>query len=91
MIESIQVNFISLIKLCCTRTDPAAGTKSIGLPANAQLSLFLQSHLDSLIETRQLSSVYRDLVPSRQINVTLDFSTVYQDWQKLRHRDADGT
>ena len=39
--------------------------------------------------TRQLSSTYRDLVPSIQIIVTRDFSTVSQDWQKPRYRDAD--
>jgi hypothetical protein len=43
-----------------TVTNPAAETKSIGLLANAQLSWFLQSHLDSFILTRQLASVYRD-------------------------------
>jgi hypothetical protein len=78
-----------LIKHCCTRTDPAAETKSIGLPANALVSWFLLSHLDSVIVTRQFSSTYRDLVPSRQIIVTRDFSTVYQDLQKPRHRDSD--
>ena len=41
-----------LIKSCCTRTHPAAETESIGLPADAQLSWFLQSHLDSFTVTR---------------------------------------
>jgi hypothetical protein len=41
------LNFSQLIKSCCTRTDPAAETESIGLPAYAQLSWFLQSHLGS--------------------------------------------
>src|SRR5450759_2740256 len=71
-------------------TNPAAVTMSIGLLADALLSWFLLTHLDSLIMTRQLSSTYRDLVPSRQIIVTRDFSTVYRDLQKPRHRDADG-
>jgi len=31
----MRVNIKSLIKVCCTRTDPAAETKSIGLPADA--------------------------------------------------------
>jgi hypothetical protein len=39
--------------------------------------------------TRKLSSVYRDLVPSRQIFVTQDFSSTYRDWQKTRHLDTD--
>ena len=82
--------FNPLIKSGGTRTVPTAETTSIGLAANAQVSWFLQTHLDNFIVTRQLSSTYRDLVPSRQIIVTRDFSTVYQDWQKPRHRDADG-
>jgi len=79
-----------LIKSCGTWTVSAAETKSMGLAAYAQVSWFLQTHLDSFIVTRQFSSTYRDLVPSRQIIVTRDFSTVYQDLQKPRHRDADG-
>ena len=66
------------------------GTESIGLAADARVSWFLQTHLDSFIVTRQLSSTYRDLVPSRLIIMTRDFSTVYRDLQKPRHRDADG-
>jgi len=30
----MRVNSFQLIKSCCTRTDPAAETKSIGLPAD---------------------------------------------------------
>jgi hypothetical protein len=62
----------------------------MGLAADARVSWFLQTHLDSFIMTRQVSSTYRDLVPSKQIVVTSDFSTIYQDLQKPRHRDADG-
>jgi hypothetical protein len=82
--------FHPLIKSCATRTGPATETKSIGLPADARVSWFLLFHLDSFIVTRQLLSTYRDLVSFRQIIVTRDFSTVYQDWQKPRHRDSDG-
>ena len=71
-------------------TNPAAVTMSIGLLADALLSWFLLTHLDSFIVTRQLSSTYRDLVPSRQIIVTRDFSHIYQDWQKTWHLDTDG-
>jgi len=48
------------IKFCYSRTDPAAETESIGLPADAQLYLFLHRHLDNFIVTRKLSSIYRD-------------------------------
>ena len=44
-------NLSQLIKSCCTLTDPAAETESIGLPAYTQLSWFLQSHLDSFTVT----------------------------------------
>jgi len=60
--------FNLLIKSCCTRTDPAAKTESIGLQADARVSWFLLFHLDGFIVTRQLSSTYRDLVPSRQLH-----------------------
>ena len=45
-----------------TMTNPAAGTKSIGLPADALLSWFLHRHLDSFIVTGQLAAIYRDSV-----------------------------
>ena len=41
-------------------TTPATETKSIGLLADAQLSWFLQRHLDSFIMTGHLLPVYRD-------------------------------
>jgi len=82
--------FNQLIESCGTRTVPAAETKSIGLAAYAQVSWFLLSHLDSFIMTRQLSSIYQDLLLSRQIIMTRDFSTIYRDLQKPRHRDTDG-
>jgi hypothetical protein len=34
--KSMRANSFQLIKFCCTRTDPAAKTKSIGLQADAQ-------------------------------------------------------
>jgi hypothetical protein len=33
----MRVNSFRLIKFCCTRTDPAAETKSIGLQADARV------------------------------------------------------
>ncbi len=62
------VNLNQLNKLFGTVTTPAAGTKSIGLPANAQLSWFLHRHLDHFIVTQQFSPTYRDLVQSRQLH-----------------------
>ena len=59
-IKSLRANSFQLIKFCCTRTEPAAETKSIGLQANAQLSWFLQHHLDNFIVMGQLPFVYQD-------------------------------
>ena len=66
--KSIREEFNPLIKSCATRTVPATETKSVGLQADAQLSWFLQRHLDCFIVTRQLSAIYRDLVPLRQFH-----------------------
>ena len=43
--------FKSTYQTLCTVTIPAAETKSIGLPADAQLSWFLHRHLDNFIMT----------------------------------------
>jgi len=69
----MRLNSVQLIKFCGTLTVSSPGTESIGLRANARVSWFLLFHLDSFIVTRQLSSIYRDLVQSRQIIVTRDF------------------
>jgi hypothetical protein len=37
------------------------------------------------------SAIYLDLSPSNSFTVTLGFTAIYRDWQKTRHRDADGT
>jgi len=37
----MRANFQQLIKFCGTLTDPAAETKSIGLPADALVPCFL--------------------------------------------------
>jgi hypothetical protein len=49
------------------------------------------SHRDYFAVTRNFTAVYLDLVPSRSFTVTLGFAAIYQDWQKTRHRDSDGT
>jgi hypothetical protein len=60
--------FNPLIKFCGIRTVPAAKTKSIGLQADARVVMVFARHLDNFIVTRQLSSIYLDLVPSRQLH-----------------------
>jgi hypothetical protein len=54
-------------------------------------ALFFARHLDYFIVTRNFIAVYRDLVPFNSFTVTLGFAAIYRDWQKTRHRDADGT
>jgi hypothetical protein len=54
-------------------------------------ALFFARHLDYFIMTRNFTAIYLDLVLSKSFTVTRDYSSVYQDWQKTRHRDADGT
>jgi len=47
----MRVKSFQLIKSCCTRTDPAAETKSIGLPADALVVMVFARHLDNFIVT----------------------------------------
>jgi len=49
--KSLRSNQIQLIKFCCTRTNPAAKTKSIGLQADARVVMVFASHLDNFIVT----------------------------------------
>ena len=72
-------------------TTPAAETKSIGLLADAQLSWFLQSHLDSFTVTGQILPIYRDsaikTVPSGRENSRPS----YRDFAKTHaNPDTDG-
>ena len=41
--KSMRVNSFQFIKFCCTRTDPAAETKSIGLQADAHVVMVFAS------------------------------------------------
>jgi len=86
----MRVKSDQLIKLCGTLTTPATKTKSIGLPADARgVMVFaipswqLYRDQTTLIHLSGLGTVktnYRDPW----------LSSIYQDWQKPRHRDVDG-
>jgi hypothetical protein len=52
---------------------------------------FFARHLDYFIVTRNFTAIYLDLLPFNSFTVTLGFATIYRDWQKTRHRDADST
>jgi hypothetical protein len=54
-------------------------------------ALFFARHLDYFIVTRNFTAIYLDLLPFNSFTVTLGFATIYRDWQKTRHRDADST
>jgi hypothetical protein len=54
-------------------------------------ALFFACHRDYFIMTRNFAFIYQDLVPSRQFHRDTKLTTIYRDWQKTRHRDADGT
>jgi hypothetical protein len=83
--KSMVLNIFQLIKSCCIWTDPATETESIGLPAYAQLSAFLQSHQDSFILTRdsQPSTGIRPstrITPSGSFAWTKKLSSVNRDY-----------
>jgi len=87
-LKSMRANSFQLIKFYCTWTDPTAETKSIGLQADAQVPCFLLA-IWTVLSWPKTHSRHPDLVPSRQLIVTKDFSSTYQDWQKTRHLDTD--
>jgi hypothetical protein len=71
-------------KSCCQdKVNRAAGQRAG--------ALFFARHQDYFIVTRNFTAIYLDLVPFHSFTVTLGYSAVYQDWQKTRHRDTDGT
>jgi hypothetical protein len=63
----------------------------IGAVGRRSGALFFARYLDYFIVTRNFTAVYLDLVPFRSFTVTLGYTAIYRDWQKTRHRDADGT
>ena len=72
-------------------TNPAIETKSMWVGGRRAGALFFARHLDYFIVTRNLSAIYLDLVPFNNFIMTIGFSSIYRDWQKTMHRDADGT
>ena len=54
-------------------------------------AFFFALHRDYFVVTRNFAAIYLDLLPFHSFTVTLGFASVYRDWQKTRHRDADGT
>jgi hypothetical protein len=65
--------------------------QTVGLAGRRSGASFFARYLDYFAVTRNFTAVYLDLAPSRSFTLTLGFAAVYRDWQKTRHRDADGT
>jgi hypothetical protein len=70
-------------------TNPATETKSMWVGGHRAGAVFFARHLDYFIVTQNLhpspglgtvKTIYRDK----------KLSSAYRDWQKTRHRDADG-
>jgi hypothetical protein len=97
----MRVDSFQLIKFCCTLTDPAAETKSIGLQADPAFgegrragALFFARHLDYSIVTHN-SHPSPGLGTVKTVSSRLETHRLptgpdsYRDWQKTRHHDAD--
>jgi hypothetical protein len=65
--------------------------QTVGLAGRRADASFFARHRDYFAVTRNFSAVYLDLVPFNSFTMTLGFAAFYRDWQKTRHRDADGT
>jgi len=88
--KSIRANSFQLIKFCCTRTDPAAKTKSIGLQANALVVMVFARRLDRFIVTLQIIQ-FIGTTPSGQLYLDPKRSSTYRDFAKTHaNPDTDG-
>jgi len=83
----MRLNLFQLIKLCCTRTVPAAETKSIGLQADAQLSWFLHATLTTL-SWHDKSCPLIGTTPSGLFHHDTKRSSTYRDFAKT-HANPD--
>jgi hypothetical protein len=63
----------------------------IGAVGHHAGALFFARHRDYFVMTRNFTAIYLDLLPFPSFTLTLGFASVYRDWQKTSHRDADGT
>jgi hypothetical protein len=63
----------------------------LGLAGRRSGALFFALHPVYFAVTRNFAAVCLDLVPSNSFIMTRGYSSIYRDWQKTRHRDADGT
>jgi hypothetical protein len=84
-------NICSIYKILWHPDSFVSRDSIVGLAGRRAGVTFFTRHLDCFTVTPNCSSIYRDTVPFRQLHRDTKHSSVYQDWQKTRHRDADGT
>jgi hypothetical protein len=83
-------NSFQLIKFCCTLTNPAAKTKSIGLQADARVVMDFAFHLDNFIVTRK-SCPLIGTTPSGRLYRDKEILPTYRDFAKTHaNPDTDG-
>ena len=88
--KSMRVNSYQLIKFCGNGTNPAPKTKSIGLPADAQLSWFLHASLITL-SGHDKSCPLIGTRPSGQFHHYTKRSSTYRAFAKTHaNPDTDG-
>src|SRR5664279_3104813 len=80
-------NLNPFIKFCATRTVPSTGTKSIGLRADAHGVMVFASPSRLFHRAPGLTILTKTWYRLDSFIVTRDFSTIYRDLQKPRHRD----
>jgi hypothetical protein len=86
----MRVNSFQLIKYCCTRTDPATKTESVGLQADARVVKVFARHLDNFIVTRK-SCPLIGTTPSGQFYRDTKLTSTYRDFAKTHaNPDTDG-
>jgi hypothetical protein len=83
--------FESLISFTAPRQFRLPGQSLRRAAGHRAGALFFALHRDYFIVTRNCTAIYLDLQPFRSFTVILGFAAIYQDWQKTRHRDTDGT
>jgi hypothetical protein len=82
--------FMPFIEFTAPRLFRLPGQGLRGLRADALVPRFC-SYRDYFAVTRNFAAIYLDLLPFNSFTVSLSFAVTFRDWQKTRHRDADGT
>jgi hypothetical protein len=84
-------DFCSIYKMLCHPDSFVYQDSIIGAVGRRAGASFFALYRDYFIVTQNFNAVYLDLLPFNSFIVTRQLSSIYRDWQKTRHRDADGT